>query len=96
MIIIDFYADWCSACRKLEHTTFVNPKVINAMLGMQKIRVDLSELNEENLKIMQKMNIIGLPTILFIKNNTILKKHTITGFISPNLMVDHINSMTSQ
>ncbi|ASK78248.1 hypothetical protein CF386_04015 [Paraphotobacterium marinum] len=96
LIMIDFYADWCSACRKLEHTTFVNPKVINAMLGMQKIRVDLSELNEENLKIMQKMNIIGLPTILFIKNNTILKKHTITGFISANLMVDHINSMTSQ
>ena len=46
------------------NTLLLELKVINAMLGMQKIRVDLSELNKENLKIMQKMNIIGLPTIL--------------------------------
>ena len=63
-VIIDFYASWCASCKQMEVETFASKAVQRAIRDFLLIRVDLSETNDENQKISDHFNIVGLPSIL--------------------------------
>ena len=41
-VMIDFYADWCLPCKELDHKTFTDPKVIEALKGWVLLKADLT------------------------------------------------------
>ncbi|PHQ78268.1 MAG: thiol:disulfide interchange protein, partial [Coxiella sp. (in: Bacteria)] len=41
-ILLDFYADWCVACKEMDHFTFSNPKVQAALKGYVLLRADVT------------------------------------------------------
>jgi thioredoxin:protein disulfide reductase len=41
-VLIDFYADWCLPCKELDHKTFTDPKVIEALKGWVLLKADLT------------------------------------------------------
>lgn len=42
-VMIDFYADWCIPCKELDHKTFNDPRVVEAMKGWVLLKVDLTK-----------------------------------------------------
>ncbi len=81
-IIIDFWADWCVACKELDAITFKNEKVKEVLSGFKAYKSDLTKTDDETKKIYQKFKIISLPTVLVIdsKGNEVKR---ITGFMEP-------------
>ncbi len=65
-VMIDFYADWCVACRKLSSTTFKDPEVLHALKDYFLIKVDATSSSEHVKNIEQRFNITGLPTLIFL------------------------------
>lgn len=84
-IIIDFWADWCSVCKKMDKKTFSDAHVIEESKRFVNIKVDCTDVDDMKVKeLWSKYGIVGLPTTIFIdQNGIILKEKTINGFIGP-------------
>lgn len=66
-VIIDFYADWCTPCRELERKTFHDQDVVKESAKFIMIKVDLTkEANPDVLKLLEKYDVKGVPTVIFL------------------------------
>jgi len=82
--MIDFWAEWCSACLELEKTTWKDAEVIKETKKQVNIKIDSTNRNDPKIKqLWAKYGIVGLPTIVFIdKSGVVMKDKTITGFVN--------------
>jgi thioredoxin:protein disulfide reductase len=63
--LVDFYADWCVACKQMARTTFSDPRVISALSNVQLLKVDVTDNDAADKTLEQRLNVIAPPTILF-------------------------------
>ena len=64
-IMIDFWADWCSWCHRLDQTTYVDPVVVKLSEQFVAVKVD-TEGGKKNQEIALHYNVATLPTITFV------------------------------
>lgn len=82
IVLLDFYADWCAACKELDETTFKNPAVIAQFSKYVLLRADVTEDSTDEQLLMQHFNIVGTPTLVFFKDQQELPNTRIVGYIS--------------
>ena len=68
-VMLDFYADWCTSCKEMEHYTFTNPQVRNALTHMTLLRADVTANNTDDQALLKRFGIFGPPTIAFYGND---------------------------
>ncbi|MCH5337084.1 MAG: protein-disulfide reductase DsbD [Campylobacter sp.] len=78
-IMLDFTASWCENCKFLDETTFKDERVIEELKNYKLIKVDLTEINEEQRKIMKEFQIFGPPVLIFFDKGKEMIRFT--GFI---------------
>ena len=64
-IMIDFWADWCTWCHRLDQTTYVDPLVVKLSEDFIAVKLD-TEGAEKNQEIALRYNVATLPTITFV------------------------------
>lgn len=69
LLLIDFYADWCTACQHMEKHVFTDPKVAAQLTQFKTIKIDLSDMSKEKEMLMKHYSVIGPPAYLFITPN---------------------------
>jgi thiol:disulfide interchange protein DsbD len=90
-VMVDFYADWCTACKELEEKTFSDESVKTAMDQYILVQVDLTANDEAARTISSKFGIFGPPAILFFDENGTRKKDAdIVGFKEPQEFIKHL------
>lgn len=62
---IDFYADWCVECVRMENTTFRSASVINAFEGYKLLRIDVTANDDADKAVLKKFGLFGPPAMLF-------------------------------
>lgn len=93
-VMVDFYADWCTACKELEEKTFSNDTVKTAMDNYVLVQVDLTANDEAAKAISTKYGIFGPPAILFFdENGERVKSADIVGFKEPQEFLKHLGEM---
>ncbi len=60
--VLDFYADWCTYCKKLDKETFSDARVGAALKEFQTLKIDI----EKEPRLEREYGILGVPTIVFI------------------------------
>ncbi|MBC7994591.1 MAG: protein-disulfide reductase DsbD [Rhizobacter sp.] len=64
-VMLDFYADWCVACKEFEKFTFTDAAVRQKMAGLTLLRVDVTANNENDKALLRKYTLFGPPAMLF-------------------------------
>ncbi|MCX6131423.1 MAG: thioredoxin family protein, partial [Proteobacteria bacterium] len=74
-ILIDGYADWCVACKKMDQTTYVEPEVISLLQdGWVLVKLDFTATTEASDALAQKFDMQGLPTMVMLPSDGDLSK----------------------
>lgn len=64
-VMIDFTAEWCTSCKEMEATTFLDPTVRKALSGAVLLRADVTADDADDQALLKRLGIIGPPTIAF-------------------------------
>lgn len=79
MVLLDFYADWCTACKIMDHTIFANPSVKPALKNMLLLRADVTANNAAEQALEKNYNVVAPPTILFFQDGKEIPNSRIVG-----------------
>ncbi len=82
-VMIDFTADWCVACKELDHFTFSDPAVIEVFKQFILVRIDMTDRSDPgNIELQRQYNILSLPSVTFLTpSGEVLSDYTINGFM---------------
>jgi thioredoxin:protein disulfide reductase len=90
-VMVDFYADWCVACKEMEAFTFTDPKVGEALAGMTLVRVDVTEHNGDHKALLRRYKLFGPPAVLFFKpGGTEVPGARVIGFLNADAFVKQL------
>jgi thiol:disulfide interchange protein DsbD len=64
-VMLDFYADWCVACKELEKFTFTDEAVAKKMAGMTLLRADVTANNDDDRALLKRYTLFGPPALIF-------------------------------
>ena len=64
-VMLDFYADWCVACKEMERLTFQDEGVKNRLAGMLLLRADVTANTPEDAALLKHFGLFGPPGIVF-------------------------------
>jgi thiol:disulfide interchange protein DsbD len=91
-VIIDFYADWCAACKELERYTFIDPRIRGLSDQFTLLKVDATEDSPALEKLKNTYQVLGLPTMIFYDTKGGLRSDlTLTGFEEADKFLARMN-----
>ena len=95
IIMIEFMAEWCPPCKRMEKETFSNDKIINKSNEFIFVKVDVDknqDIAKEYKRNAKKYGGIGIPNILFIDKDKNIVYQTV-GFLNANQLTTVMDSV---
>lgn len=93
-VMIDFYADWCAACKELDRETYVAPVVIEEAERFFNVKVDGTTEDDVITALYDKFDVQGLPTVAFVSSGgEILRDPRVTGFLGPDKFLGELRKV---
>ena len=88
-VMLDFYADWCVACKELEQTTFADATVADALKNTVLLQIDMTDNTMDDTVLLKHFELFGPPAILFfdatgheIKGKRVIGYQTAAKFLA--------------
>ena len=92
--MLDFYADWCVECVRMERNTFGEPEIQKLFGQIQPLQADVTPNDEIDQALMAEYGIIGPPAILFFdRNGKELRGFRLVGFYKPEKFAEHLKKV---
>lgn len=92
--MLDLYADWCVACKEFEKYTFSDGQVQSALGQLQLLQADVTANSATDSALLQHLNVLGLPTILFFDaSGREIPGSRITGLMKPAAFRTHLQKL---
>lgn len=93
--MLDYYADWCVDCLRMEESTFKDPRVVKSMQDFVLVQVDVTDASEPSSKAVRKRyGVYGPPAMLFFDaagaERSDLRRY---GYMSPTEFLTHIDQL---
>ena len=90
-VMLDFYADWCTSCKELEHMTFSDPRVKEAWADYVLIQANVTENTDEEKTLSKRFGLFGPPALIFFdETGKELKSKKVIGYIPPEEMLEKL------
>lgn len=96
-VMLDLYADWCTACLELERYTFSDADVQASLTNFAVLQADVTQVNATNTELLSEYQVLGLPTILFFNpNGGEMSAWRVTGFMNAERFKQRLEQLQQQ
>lgn len=93
-VMIDFYADWCVACKELDREVYVDPAVVSEASRFLNLKVDATTEDAAMETLYERYGVVGLPTVLFVSSEgKVLEAPRVTGFLAPQKFLGELKKV---
>ncbi len=90
-VMLDFAADWCVSCKEMQHFTFTDPGVQQALKDVVLLQADVTANDARDTDLYKHFGIIGPPSIMFFNTQgEELKNYRVVGFMKAKPFQQHI------
>ncbi|HAS21632.1 MAG TPA: protein-disulfide reductase DsbD, partial [Idiomarina loihiensis] len=96
-VMLDLYADWCVACKEFEQYTFSDEQVQAQFQEFKLIQADVTRNNAQDVEILSRYKVLGLPTILFFDpEGNERPEYRVTGYMNAEDFKKHLEKIVSE
>ena len=92
-VMLDYYADWCIACKVMEKAVFHEADVQAHWPELLWLQIDVTEQTSEQVELMTDFNLFGPPSMLFFTTNGELDQLRILGEMHKAEFIEHLNKI---
>ena len=92
-VMLDFYADWCVDCKRMERYTFPEADVQAALDGKVLLKADVTANDAADRELMNRFGIYGPPAILFFgTGGDELRAYRLFGYMPAQRFAAHVRA----
>jgi thiol:disulfide interchange protein DsbD len=92
-VILDFWADWCVACKELDRIAWADPRVREEAGRFIAVKLDGTEGSEAFQRVTEKYGIVGMPTVVFIDPRGREVPARITAAVTADEMIEALRGV---
>jgi thiol:disulfide interchange protein DsbD len=90
-VMLDFYADWCTYCIKMEDYTFSDPRVQAALADVTLLQADVTANDTTDMALLNHFSLYAPPAILFFGADAQERHdHRLIGFLDEDEFLQHL------
>jgi thiol:disulfide interchange protein DsbD len=83
-VVLDFYADWCVECKRIEKYTFSQPTVQQALADSLLLQADVTANDPQDRELLRRFGLIGPPATLFFgPEGEERRQYRLVGYLGP-------------
>jgi len=90
-VMLDFYADWCKECIRMDKNTFTDHRVRQILENVMLLQADVTPNDRYDQELLKSKELLGPPAILFFAADGSEKRNfRVTGYADPDAFSDHV------
>jgi thiol:disulfide interchange protein DsbD len=95
-VMLDFTAEWCVSCKEMEEYTFPDSGVIGALEPFMLLRADVTDNNDDDKALLQRVKSFGPPTIAFFDRSGFERTNfKLVGFVPAEKFREHVQGLAA-
>jgi thioredoxin:protein disulfide reductase len=92
VVMLDFYADWCTSCIEMEKFTFSDPDVKKRLANVKLLQIDVTKNSPADQQLMKQFKVFGPPALLsFDPQGNELATARVIGYLAPEKFKAHLD-----
>jgi thiol:disulfide interchange protein DsbD len=96
-VLIDFYADWCESCIRMERYVLKRPDVQSMLTKFMVLRADVTVNNTFDQAMMARFHVIAPPTLVFFdKEGEALINEQLIGEVDATTLLMHLSRIEAK
>lgn len=95
-VMLDFYAEWCVACKEMERFTFSDPRVHQRLKNTMLLQADVTNNTKDDAALLRRFGLFGPPGIIFFDAGGAELPFRVIGFQSADQFLVSLDKALSQ
>ena len=93
-VMIDFWANWCVYCKKLDKSVWSDPAVIAEAQRFVTVKIDATAPDDDEMGVIkERWDVAGLPRVVFIDSRGTFLSGRSSGFLHADEMLERMQSI---